>query len=62
MALIVYLLAAYQKFIFRLGISVQQMHQLIQVNLLRKLSLKQLFNPRGVYKKFKELGLLKLEA
>jgi hypothetical protein len=45
-ALVVYLLVAYHKFISRLGMSVQQMLQLFQVNLLGRLSLEELFNPR----------------
>ena len=62
-ALIVYLLAAYQKFLSRLGISVQQMLQLLQVNLLGKLSLEELFNPRNrKQKNIKKLSLLQLAA
>lgn len=61
--LIMYLLAVYQKFISRLGISVQQTLQLLQVNLLGKLSLEELFSPRGrVLKNIKEISTLYLAA
>ena len=45
-ALTVYLLLAYQKFLSRIGLSVQQLFQLIQLNLLGTLSLGELLNPR----------------
>lgn len=45
-ALTVYLLLAYQKFLSRLGLSVQQLFQLIQLNLLGTVSLEELLNPR----------------
>ena len=45
-ALTVYLLLAYQKFLSRLGLSVQQLFQLIQLNLLGTTSLEDLLNPR----------------
>lgn len=45
-ALTVYLLLKYQKFVSRLGLSVQQLFQLIQVNLLAATSLEELLNPR----------------
>ena len=43
--LTVYLLLAYQKFLSRLGLSIQKLCQLIQVNLLGNLSLEELLNP-----------------
>jgi len=45
-ALTTYLLLKYQKFLSRLGLSVQQLFQLIQVNLLGTASLEELVNPR----------------
>jgi len=45
-ALTVYLLLKYQKFLSRLGLSVQQLLQLIQINLLGTDSLEELLNPR----------------
>jgi len=45
-ALTVYLLLKYQKFLSRLGLSVQQLFQLIQVNLLGVTPLEELLNPR----------------
>ena len=45
-ALTVYLLLAYQKFLSRIGLSVQQLFQLIQLNLLGEASLDELLNPR----------------
>lgn len=45
-ALTVYLLLAYQKFLSRLGLSVQQLFQLIQINLLGAAPLEELLNPR----------------
>jgi len=45
-ALTVYLLLAYQKFLSRLGLSVQQLFQLIQLTLLGSASLEELLNPR----------------
>ena len=45
-ALTVYLLLAYQKFLSRIGLSVQQLLQLIQLNLLGEDSLEELLNPR----------------
>ena len=44
-ALTVYLLLAYQKFLSRVGLSVQQLFQLIQLNLLGARSLEELLNP-----------------
>jgi hypothetical protein len=44
-ALTVYLLLAYQKFLSRFGLSVQQLFQLIQINLLGTASLEELLNP-----------------
>lgn len=44
-ALTVYLLLAYQKFRSRLGISVQQLFELIQLNVLSLIPLGDLFNP-----------------
>src|SRR5215469_14390558 len=45
-ALTTYLLLKYQKFLSRLGHSVQQLFQLIQINLLGTDSLEELLNPR----------------
>ena len=45
-ALTTYLLLKYQKFLSRLGLSVQQLFQLIQVNLFGTASLEELLNPR----------------
>jgi hypothetical protein len=45
-ALTLYLLLKYQKFLSGLALSVQQLFQLIQVNLLGNLSLEELLNPR----------------
>jgi len=45
-ALTVYLLLAYQKFLSRLGLSIQQLCQIIQVNLLGSSSLEELLNPQ----------------
>ena len=45
-ALTVYLLVAYQKFLSRLGLSVQQLFQITQLNLLSTTSLEDLLNPR----------------
>lgn len=45
-ALTVYLLLKYQKFLSHLGLSVQQLFQLIQVNLFGVASLEELLNPR----------------
>ena len=45
-ALTVYLLLAYQKFLSKLALSVQQLFQIIQVNLLGTVSLEDLLNPR----------------
>jgi len=45
-ALTVYLLLAYQKFLSRIGLSIQQLCQIIQVNLLGGTSLEELVNPR----------------
>ena len=45
-ALTTYLLLKYQKFLSRLGLSVQQLFQLIQINLLGAASLEELLNPR----------------
>jgi hypothetical protein len=45
-ALTVYLLLAYQKFLSKIGLSVQQIFQLVSLNLLGKDSLEELLNPR----------------
>ena len=45
-ALTVYLLLAYQKFLSKIGLSIQQLCQLIQLNLLGACSLDELLNPR----------------
>ena len=45
-ALTVYLLLAYQKFLNRMSLSIQQLCQLIQLNLLCACSLEELLNPR----------------
>ena len=45
-ALTVYLLLAYQKLLSRLGLSVQQLFQLIQLNLLGAAFLEELLDPR----------------
>jgi hypothetical protein len=45
-ALTVYPLLAYQKFLSRIGLSIQQLCQLIQINLPGTASLKELLNPR----------------
>ena len=45
-ALTVYLLLAYQKFLSKIGLSVQQIFQLITLNLLGTSSLEVLLNPR----------------
>ena len=45
-ALTVYLLLTYQKFLSRIGLSAQQLFQLIQLNLLGSASLEELLNPR----------------
>ena len=45
-ALTVYLLLAYQKFLSRIGLSIQQLLQLIQLNLLGTAPLEELLNPR----------------
>jgi hypothetical protein len=45
-ALTTYLLLAYQKFLSRLGLSVQQLFQIIQLNLFGAASLEELLNPR----------------
>ena len=50
-ALTVYLLLAYQKFCSRLGISVQQLFELIQLNLLSMLPLENLWNPPQAIRK-----------
>ncbi len=62
-ALVVYLLVAYYKFISRLGISVQQMLQLLQVNLLGMFSLEELFSPQKQKTKIAhDFRLLRLTA
>ena len=62
-ALTVYLLLKYQKFLSRIGFSVQQLFQLIQVNLLGAASLKELLNPpRRKIEKSYNLSLLSLAA
>jgi IS4 transposase len=45
-ALTVYLLLAYQKFLSRIGLSVQQIFQILQLNLLVSDSLEELLKPR----------------
>ena len=45
-ALTIYLLLKYQKFLSGLGLSVQQLFELIQINLLGTASLEELLNPR----------------
>jgi hypothetical protein len=45
-ALTVYLLLKYQKFLSRLGLSIQQLFQLIQINLLGSAALEELLNPQ----------------
>jgi hypothetical protein len=47
-ALTLYLLLAWQKFIGHIGISVQQLFQLIQLHLLGRLSLTELLNPTHI--------------
>ena len=44
-ALTVYLLLAYQKFLSRIGLSIQQIFQIIQLNLLGSATLEELLNP-----------------
>ena len=44
-ALTVYLLLAYQRFLSRIGLSVQQIFQIVQLNLLGSTSLEELLNP-----------------
>jgi IS4 transposase len=62
-ALTVYLLLKYQKFLSRIGISVQQLFQLIQVNLFGTDSLEELLNPRRRKKQNPyNLSLLRLIA
>jgi len=62
-ALIVYLLVAYHKFLSRLGMSVQQMLQLLQVNLLSRRPLQEVFDPRShVPDKHNDLRLLEFAA
>lgn len=62
-ALTVYLLLAYQKFLSRIGLSVQQIFQVLQLNLLGSASLEELLNPRrrkseNIY----NLSMLELKA
>ena len=45
-ALTIYLLLKYQKFLSHLGLSVQQLFQLIQINLFGEASLEELLSPR----------------
>jgi len=62
-ALTVYLLLAYQKFLNRFSLSIQQLCQLIQLNLLGARSLEELLNPKR--RKFENscyLNLLSLLA
>ena len=62
-AMTVYLLLAYQKFLSRIGLSVQQLFQLIQLNLLGTLSLGELLNPRRQENEnLYNLSLLSLDA
>lgn len=48
-ALTVYLLLAYQKFLSRISLSIQQILQIIQLNLFGTTSLEDLLNPRRRY-------------
>lgn len=62
-ALTVYLLLAYQKFLSRFGLSVQQLFQRIQRNLPGTASLEELLNPRRrKMKNMHDLSLLTLVA
>jgi IS4 transposase len=62
-ALTVYLLLAYQKFLSRLSLSIQQLCQLIQLNLFGAASLEELLNPRRrKMEKPHDLSLLALVA
>jgi hypothetical protein len=61
-ALTVYLLLAYQKFLSRIGLSIQQLCQLIQLNLFGTASLEQLLNPRRRKNENTNLSLLSLAA
>ena len=62
-ALTVYLILAYQKFTSKLGLSIQQICQLIQVNLIGSASLDDLLNPRRRCKQNpNQLSLLELAA
>jgi IS4 transposase len=62
-ALTVYLLLKYQKFLSKLGLSVQQLFQLIQVNLLGNVSLEELLHPRRrKIEKHYNISLLQLAA
>jgi len=62
-ALTVYLLLAYQKFLSRIGVSVQQLFQIIQLNLLGSASLEELLNPRQrKYESPYSISLLELTA
>jgi hypothetical protein len=45
-ALTLYLLLTHQKLLSRIGLSIQQLCQLVQVNLLGSTALKELLNPR----------------
>jgi len=62
-ALTVYLLLAYQKFLSRLNLSIQQLCQLIQLNLFGTHSLEELLNPRQQkIENYYDLSLLSLAA
>jgi len=62
-ALTVYLLLAYQKFLNRISLSIQQLCQLIQLNLLGAHPLEELLNPRRRKEKNPyDLSLLNLNA
>ena len=47
-ALIAYLLLCYIKFLCRLGLSLQQLAQLLQINLFRRCTIQELLVPPGV--------------
>ncbi len=62
-ALTVYLLLAYQKFLSRIGLSIQKLLQIIQLNLFGDASLDELLNPRQRRKQNSySLSLLSLDA
>ena len=62
-ALTVYLLLKYQKFLSRIGLSVQHLFQLIQVNLFGRATLEELLNPqRRKSESHYDFSLLSLSA